>query len=144
MKTVEEAMDESFETFDKKTFISDAVKKLAKKKERTILVASDTEVLGIVTTSDIIYKVIAKDKDPKTTTLEKIMSSPVHAIGPGNTLQEAAKMMNKKRIKKLPVINEKGEILGIITISDILAADPDYVNLLVNLQLPVQKTEIGS
>ena len=72
------------------------------------------------------------------------MSSPVHAIGPGNTLQEAAELMTKHKIKKLPVINEQGEILGIITVSDIIAEEPEEFNTLINLEVPVEKVKVGS
>jgi CBS domain-containing protein len=144
MKTVEEVMEQQFEVKGEDSTVSSAVKVLAEKKERTLLIASKTDILGIVTTTDIIYKVIAKDKDPKKTKLSEIMSSPVHAIGPGNTLQEAAELMTKHKIKKLPVINEQGEILGIITVSDIIAEEPEEFNTLINLEVPVEKVKVGS
>lgn len=144
MKTVEEVMDTSFEIAKRTDTVFKAVRMLAQKKERLILVADKEEIVGIITTTDIMYKVVAKGKDPKKTTVEKVMSTPVHAIGPGNTLQEAAEMLTQYKVKKLPVINNKGELLGVVSSSDILAADPEYVNMLINLQIPVPKTEVGS
>ena len=52
--------------------------------------------------------------------------------------------MTKHKIKKLPVINEQGEILGIITVSDIIAEEPEEFNTLINLEVPVEKVKVGS
>lgn len=143
MKTVEDIMEKRFEVKRENTSVCAAVRMLAKKKERTILVVSKAEILGIVTTTDILYKVVAKGKNPTKVVLKDIMSRPVHAIGPGNSLKDAADMMQRNKVKKLPVINEKGEILGMISDADILAADPSYVNLVVNLEVPVEHKDVG-
>jgi len=144
MKTVEEFMRKDVETKGVTATVSSAVKAMTKKRIGSVLVVSDSEVLGIVTSTDVLYKVIAKDKDPKKTKLSEIMSTPIHAIGPGNTLKEAADMMTRHRIKKLPVINKDGELIGMIAASDILAADPEFLNMLVNLQFPIEKVGAGS
>jgi len=120
------------------------VKAMEREKIGSVLVVSDSEVLGIITSTDVLYKVIAKDKNPKKTKIGEIMSTPIHAIGPGNTLKEAADMMTRHRIKKLPVINEGGELIGMLAASDILAADPEFLTMLVNLQFPVEKVGAGS
>jgi CBS domain-containing protein len=144
MTTIEEIMRKHIDVEKQDTLIMDAVKAMEKQKVRCVLVASDTEILGIVTSTDVLYKVVAKATDPKKVTLKEIMSSPVHAIGPRNTVPEAVEMMDKNKIKKLPVINEKGEIVGIVTTTEILATDPEYINTMVNLQLPVEHTSVGS
>lgn len=144
MKTVEEVMRKDVETKGANATVSSAVKAMERKKVGSVLVVSDSEVLGIITSTDVLYKVIAKDKDPKKTKLSEIMNTPIHAIGPGNTLKEAADMMTRHRIKKLPVINKGGELIGILAASDILAADPEFLNMLVNLQFPIEKVGAGS
>jgi CBS domain-containing protein len=144
MKTVEEVMRKRLDVEKGDVTVSKAVKAMKEKGVRSVLVSSEKEIVGIVTSTDVLYKVIAKEKDAKKTLLKDIMSSPIHAIGPGNTLQEAADMMSKHKIKKLPVIDEKDGLIGIITASIVLAADPEFLNTLVNLQIPVEKVLAGS
>jgi len=80
---------------------------------------------GIITSKDIVYKVVAKGKDVKTTLAKDVMRGGLITIGPENTIDEAAKLMRKYDIRRLPVVNEKNEIIGIITESDIVRISPE-------------------
>jgi|TARA_Y100000310_G_scaffold345516_1_gene465870 CBS domain-containing protein len=144
MKTVEEVMRKRLDVEKGDVTVSKAVKAMHEKNVRSVLVSSKDDIVGIVTSTDVLYKVIAKNKDPGKTVLKDIMSSPIHAIGPGNTLKEAADLMSQHKIKKLPVIDEKDGLIGILTASIILSADPEFLDMLVNLQIPVEKTLAGS
>lgn len=85
---------------------------------------------GIITSKDIVYKVVAKGKDPKKTIANDIMTHGIITIGPNNTIEEAAKLMRKYDIRRLPVANEKREIIGIITESDIARISPELHTLI--------------
>jgi len=80
---------------------------------------------GVITSKDIVYKVVAKGKDPKNTTAKDIMTGGIITINPNNTIDEAAKLMRKYDIRRLPVANERKEIIGIITESDIARISPE-------------------
>ena len=54
--------------------------------------------------------------------VEAVMSSPVHTIGPGASVGDAARLLLSQRISALPVINEDRALVGIITITDCLLA----------------------
>ena len=144
MTLVKELMHKNVAVEKETATVTNAVKTMTAKKIGSVLVVSEESILGIVTSTDVMGKVIAKEKDPKKVKLKEIMSSPIHAIGPENTVQDAVDMMERNKIKKLPVINKNDELLGIITATDILNADPKYVNTLVNLQFPNLKTMGGS
>lgn len=80
---------------------------------------------GIITSKDIVYKVVAKGRDPKKTIANDIMTHGIITISPNNTIDEAARLMRRFDIRRLPVANEKKEIIGIITESDIARISPE-------------------
>ncbi|MBU6230700.1 MAG: CBS domain-containing protein [Cyanobacteria bacterium REEB459] len=49
-----------------------------------------------------------------------VMTAKVITIGPGHTLREAAQRMHEKRIRRLPVVDDQGQVVGIVTRADIL------------------------
>lgn len=80
---------------------------------------------GIVTSKDIIYKIVAKGKNPKDIEVKDIMTGGIITISPNDTIDDAARQMRKYDIRRLPVVNEKKEIVGIITESDIARISPE-------------------
>lgn len=96
----------------------------------SIVVIKGKKAEGIITERDIVYKIIAEKKNPYETTAKEAMSAPIMVIKPTALLEEAAKAMKTHRIKRLPVINEQKELVGIITEGDIMEIFPAVVDLL--------------
>lgn len=84
--------------------------------ERDDIIVTDAnkKPIGIVTDQDILSKVGDITVYAEATTLHDIMSSPLHTITDDATLQDALTMMKQNKVRKLPVISKKGEIMGII------------------------------
>lgn len=88
--------------------------------------------LGILTAKDIIYKVVSRGKDVKKTTVDEVMTKKLITITPELPIEEAAMLMKRNDIRRLPVVNElKGEIIGIITESDISRISPEMYSLIL-------------
>lgn len=85
--------------------------------------------VGIVTEKDLIVKVVAKNKSPASVKVKEVMSSPLITIKPTTSVREAADIMKKKGIRRLPVVNDAGELIGIITDNDILSISLDLGEL---------------
>jgi signal-transduction protein with cAMP-binding, CBS, and nucleotidyltransferase domain len=73
---------------------------------------------GIITERDIVRRVVAESKDPKTTTAREIMSKPLITVGPEASVYDAALIMTKYKIRRLPIARDN-TLLGIITSSDL-------------------------
>lgn len=91
---------------------------------------SSKRAMGIITERDIIHKALAKGKDPLKTAVEEIMSKPLRVIKPGTSIEEAAKAMRENKIKRLPVVDEENELIGIISEADIMRIFPFVVDLI--------------
>ncbi len=94
----------------------------------TLLIKEDDNIIGIVTDRDLVTKVLAEGADYNATKLRDIMSSPVVMIPKNESLSSAAKIMTRRRIRKLPVI-DNGKIVGILSENDIARISPDLIAL---------------
>lgn len=75
---------------------------------------------GIVTTRDISDKIVAVNNNPKQMKIKDIMSSPIITVDQTTAIKDCALLMKENKIHHLPVINEGGEIVGMISASDFL------------------------
>ncbi len=108
---------------------SDSVHTLAKRMVEygvgSAVVIENGKPIGIVTEKDLISKVVARNKTPSKVKIEEIMSHPLIKITPQTSLREAARLMIKRGIRRLPVIDKDGNLVGIITDNDILGVSLD-------------------
>ena len=102
------------------TSVMEAARKMKDETISSIVVVMDKKPVGIVTERDFTSKVVSKNLDTAKNNVDKIMTSPVIVIPPTTTIYYANDYMNKKKFRRLPVVNERGELIGIITQRDIL------------------------
>ena len=75
---------------------------------------------GIVTSTDICDKIVAEEKNAGEVKIHEIMSSPLISVKREQSIFECAKKMGKLRIHHLPVTNEEGMVIGMISATDFL------------------------
>ena len=83
---------------------------------------------GIITERDIVQRVAARNILPSELKVADTMSKPVATIGPNATVNDAAKLMNNRKIRRLGVI-DGGKLVGIVTMKDILQVTPAIIDL---------------
>jgi CBS domain-containing protein len=83
---------------------------------------------GIITERDIVQRVAARNVLPSEQKVVETMSKPVASIDPSATVNDAAKLMNRRKIRRLAVIDE-GKLVGIVTMKDILQVTPAIIDL---------------
>jgi len=119
-------------TADKK--IVDAARLMKKTGVGSIIVMQKGKARGIITERDIVYKVIAPGRDPKKTKLGSAMSRPLKVIKASDRVETAASALRANRIKRLPVVNNKGKLVGIITEGDLLRVYPGMMDVMSEMQ----------
>ena len=87
-----------------------------------LVVIEDGRMIGIVTERDIMRKVVAAERNPSLTPVREVMTSPVACCRPETTLLECRSVMTDKRIRHLPVVDDRG-LRGIVTIGDLMAQE---------------------
>src|SRR2546421_1613738 len=78
----------------------------------------DENLAGIITDRDIVVRAIAEGQDPSECTAEEILSEELHTVEPDSDIEEAADLMARHKIRRLPVV-EEGTIIGMISLGDI-------------------------
>jgi len=85
-------------------------------------ITEDNLTYGIITSTDIRDKIIAAERNPAETRVRDIMTAPVFTARPDWTLKECSIKMQEYNIHHMPVMNEEGELVGIISATDIFTA----------------------
>jgi CBS domain-containing protein len=102
----------------------------------SVVVVQGERPVGIITERDILRRIVEPCLAPETLTARQIMTSPVITIDENASINEAAKLMAKKRIKRLLVTRNNDELVGIITFTDIVTKVPDLLSILEELVRP--------
>ncbi|MEM3731249.1 MAG: CBS domain-containing protein [Candidatus Bathyarchaeia archaeon] len=105
----------------------------------SIVVVQGDRPVGIITERDILRKIVEPCLAPETLTARQVMTSPVLTINENATLEEAAKLMAKKRVKRLPVMNN-GKLVGIVTFTDVVFKVPTLLSILEELVRPYHRS----
>jgi|SRR3954451_8165629 len=79
----------------------------------------DPKVVGIVTDRDLCMAVVATGRDPRQVRVQDCMTGKVVSLRPEDNVRDAADLMAEKQVRRLPVVNERGAILGIVSLADI-------------------------
>ena len=109
-----------------------AVLKMNKFQIGSVIVTNNGRAVGIITERNILERIVEPRLDPATIWAKDIMSAPLVTVDPNDTVDEAAKVMAQKRIKKLPVV-EGDKIVGVVSTSDIVRANPTQIGILEEL-----------
>jgi len=77
--------------------------------------------IGIVSDRDLALRVLAQDRDPATTTVQDVMSPDPATVAEATTIESALEKMRKGRLRRLPVVDACGRLVGIVSLDDVLS-----------------------
>ena len=141
---IKDVMTKNVIAVKKDTKVSELIEILTKNRISGIpVVDEENRVIGIVSEADLLFttktgkirglreflkRLIGEEYSTLATPLsgdlkvEDIMTSPVITASPDMDIEEASKILSEKRIKRLPVVDENGKLIGIITRHDLVSA----------------------
>jgi CBS domain-containing protein len=99
-------------------FADEAIKLMKERNARSILASHNGEVIGIVSKTDILFKIMSQGRNPAKVRLREIMNSPVLAVDPKATVQEALSIMDKHVVRQI-IVSSNAAVLGMIARDDI-------------------------
>jgi CBS domain-containing protein len=135
---VKEIMNENVVTIEPDATVQDAARKMVEEETKFLIVTEKDKLVGIVTEWDFVKKVAGEEEFKENAKLETIMVKKVIVVTPDTEISEAAEIMSKNNIKKLPIVS--GNVLiGVVTAMDILAAEPKMIEQISELVLTVKK-----
>ncbi len=120
MVFVRDVMTKSVIVTDPDLSVFEAAKKMATKKIGGLVVVKAGRPIGLVTERDILWKVTAKDGNPKKIKVRQIMTSPVVTVTPMATLRAAARIMIGHNVRRL-IVTRLDNVEGIVTARDVVS-----------------------
>jgi CBS domain-containing protein len=123
-KNISEVMTRDVRATEPSATIVEAAKTMANEDIGPMPVVEAGRIVGIVTDRDIVVRVIAAGKDPKSTTVGEIASSDLVTVSPDDDLGEALARMAQNQVRRLPVV-EGDRLVGIVAQADVARLGED-------------------
>jgi CBS domain-containing protein len=126
---VEDVMVEDVITVEADQTVKKAIDLMNENEIGSLIVVKQGKAVGIITERDMLTRILARSRNPEQTKVSEIMSAPLVVADPKMELEEAARLMFKMKVKKLPVISN-GELVGLITLTDLARFQPQIIKIL--------------
>ena len=100
--------------------VFEAIRRMVEANVGSLLVLEGGKLAGIVTERDYMRRVALEGRTEKETPVREVMSSPLVYVTPTTTLDECMAVVTERRIRHLPVLGENRDVLGIVSIGDLV------------------------
>jgi len=101
--------------------VLEATHKMNMHRVGAVIVQAGDKVAGIFTERDVLQRVIGEQRDPSEITVGEAMTRDVVCCSPDATLEEMSEIMRSRRIRHIPIVEEDGRLMGLISIGDVNA-----------------------
>jgi CBS domain-containing protein len=123
-KSIQEAMTSNPTTVEPTTTAQEAARTMKSEDVGSLPIVEGDKLVGVITDRDLAIRIIAEAKGIDTPVAE-IASKDVVTIDPQQCLEEAARLMANNQVRRLPVVEEDGKLVGILAQADIAQAGHD-------------------
>jgi CBS domain-containing protein len=101
--------------------VLDAVERMNQLRIGALVVMEEGQVQGMFTERDVLRRVMGEGRDPAKTPVGEVMTTDVICCQPSSDLDEISAIMKDRRVRHLPVCDDDGDLLGLISIGDVNA-----------------------
>ena len=110
------------ETIRSSTSVADAARLMCRHSVGALVITDDTELtpLGVITDRDIVW-MVAEGLDPRDACVDQFARAPLHTVCVTESLSDVTAKMRIHGIRRLPIVDTEGRLLGIVTLDDVLA-----------------------
>lgn len=124
---VKELMTDKIRAVDAESTIRQAAKGMADANVGALPVARERKLVGMLTDRDITVRVVGEGLDPDSTTVGQAMTPEVFTLSENQDVAEAARSMRDRQVRRAPVMNGEGQVVGIVSLGDfaVKAGNPE-------------------
>ena len=131
-KSVQELMTSNPCSIDSDKSVAYAAKMMRDENVGLAPIVEGNRLIGTVTDRDIAIRVVAEGKDPESTKVTEVASTDLVTVDPQQNLDEALTLMARHQVRRLPVVEEDGRLVGVVAQADVAdEAKPKKVGELV-------------
>lgn len=109
------------------TSVSEALRQMLRCDVGAAAVVEDRRAVGIFTERDAVARVLLERREPATTPVGEVMTTPILSVGPSDDPGDARRIMVAKGIRHLPVVGSNAEVLGMLSLRDLMADEIDVL-----------------
>ena len=124
-KSVRDLMSSNPRSVSVDATVVDAAQLMRDEDVGLVPVVDGDRLVGTVTDRDITIRVLAEQKDPKSTNVREIASTDLVTIDPQQDLDEALRLMAQHQVRRLPVVEEDGRLVGVVAQADVAREGED-------------------
>jgi CBS domain-containing protein len=117
-KNIRDVMTSNPRTIEPSTSLHEAARLMRDQDVGSLPIVEGERLFGMLTDRDIAIRAVAEGKDAKSTTAQEIASRQVVTVDPEQSLDEALRLMASHQIRRLPVCEEDGKLVGIVAQAD--------------------------
>jgi CBS domain-containing protein len=117
-KSVRDVMTQNPRTVDAGSPVIEAARLMKEEDVGSVPVLDNGRLIGTLTDRDIVLRVVTEGRDPQSTKVMEVASSDLVTIDPQQNLDEALRMMATHQVRRLPVVEEDGYLVGILAQAD--------------------------
>jgi CBS domain-containing protein len=112
-------------TIDADKSVAYAAKMMREEDVGVAPIVEGDRLVGMLTDRDITVRVVADGKDPEQVRVKEVASSQLVSVNPQQDLDEALRIMAKHQVRRLPVVEEGGRLVGVVAQADIAREGDD-------------------
>jgi CBS domain-containing protein len=124
-RNVSEVMTSNPRSVEPSTPVVEAARMMKSEDVGSIPIVEGDRLVGMITDRDIVVRDVAEGRDPQSTTVGEIASRDLVTIDPDQGIEEAARLMARHQLRRLPVVEEDGRLVGIVAQGDIAQLGDD-------------------
>src|SRR5918992_6405355 len=112
-------------TIEPSTPIAEAARIMRDENVGSLPITEGNQLVGTVTDRDITIRAVADGRDPQGTAVQEIASRDIVTVDPQQKLDEALRLMAQHQVRRLPVVEEDGKLVGILAQADVAKVGRD-------------------
>jgi CBS domain-containing protein len=105
--------------------ICEAAKKMKELDVGMLPVCDGHRLVGAITDRDMAIRAVAEGSDPLSTKVREVMTPEIHYCFEEDDIRDAARIMEEKQIRRLPVLNDQKRLVGIVSLGDLALRSDD-------------------
>jgi CBS domain-containing protein len=124
-QTIRDVMTSNPCSIDAERSVAYAAKMMREEDVGLAPIVEDDKLIGFMTDRDIAIRVVAEGRDPDQIKVRDVASTQLVTVDPQQDLDEALRMMAKHQVRRLPVVEEDGRLVGIVAQADVAREGDD-------------------
>ncbi len=124
-RSVQDVMTQNPRTVEAAQMVVDAARLMRDEDVGIAPVVEGGRLVGTLTDRDVAVRVVAEGRDPGSTSVRDVASTDLVTVDPQQDFEEAVRLMAEHQVRRLPVVEEDGRLVGIIAQADVAQEGDD-------------------